>query len=94
LPREESWSKSPRGVAASTGSFTFTFTSDSKHLLYQAALPASQLNELRIVPVEGGQSKALPIKGQFPSMHPDGRLTFTQMSGGPETWMVRNLPLK
>lgn len=78
------------GIVTTTGAPTFAFTPDSKQVIYQSEAP---LNELRIVPVDGGPSVSTRIIGQYPSFHPDGRLTYTQITGSPEVVMLRNLRL-
>ena len=72
----------------------FTFTPDSKQVLYAVVDTSPPFHEFRVVPVEGGTPKSIPLAGQSPSFHPDGRLAYTQSSSRYETWMVRNLPLK
>jgi hypothetical protein len=78
------------GIVRSTGTPTFVFTPDSKQVIYQAEAP---LNQLRIVPVDSGPSVSTRIIGQYPSFHPDGRLTYTQTTGSPGVVMLRNPPL-
>jgi Tol biopolymer transport system component len=67
---------------------TFTFTPDSKRIVYTAK------SELRTVPVEGGTPRPIGLKGRDPSFGPDGRLAYTQYSLRIDTLVVRNLPLK
>ena len=76
---------------------SFTFTPDSTHILYATQALSDGVwreSEFRVIPVEGGTPRTIPVSGSEPSFLPDGRLIYSTGGRRADIWMVRNLPLK
>ena len=74
---------------------SLAWTADSKQIICAVWGPADRglwyPKEMKAIPIGGGTSKVIPVKGAYPSTAPDGRLAYVMDSTREATWVTRNL---